>query len=538
MGPVTPGTTASSPESVLAKGHRPHPGPYEPRPLGRAYSPQELHAAYGIPYQTVHSASQTIALVDAYGYPSAEADLAVYDAEWGLPSCTRHDGCLRIVNSHGRSWPLPPREGGWDGEQALDLDMAHAVCTDCHILLVETPNEDPATMAHAEDTAARLGATEISNSYGYRERRSLRRLTRAYDHPGVVITASSGDAGYLGWQESALSHWKEGEAAEWPSSSPYVVSTGGTSLWPSEDGSFSSRTWTGSGSGCSSLYEAPPWQRRLADFPRACHGRRLTADVSTDADPDTGVAVYDSIWDGEGGSATGWSMYGGTSASAPTVAAMYALAGGARGLSHPAQALYDHLGDASALTPVTDGSNTSSCELVRHRCLSVREAPGSFDLTRDGEGILGHSGPGYSAPTGVGEPHGLSAFVPLGQAGDLPPTPVGYVTLLGPERLAGWHEAHPILGVPLEAASSWVAEGGAAISYAYEWLRCEPATAHSATSGHGAYDCQVVPGATSASYTPGEADRNAFLQAIVTASDQWGSTSIQTPMTGYAYERP
>jgi len=166
----------------------------------RGLDPQDLQSAYRIP--ATISSPQTIALIDAYGYPDAESDLAKYRERYGLPPCTQANGCFRKVNQSGQERAYPKEEEGWDEEAALDEDMASAACPQCHILMVEGSGERPAQLGAAVNTAARLGATEVSNSYGYPElepaycgKSHCATYGHDYAHPGVLITASAGDSG-------------------------------------------------------------------------------------------------------------------------------------------------------------------------------------------------------------------------------------------------------------------------------------------------------------------------------------------------------
>ena len=157
------------------------------------YSPQDLQSAYKIP--TALGSPQTIALVDAFGYTAAESDLAKYRERYGLEPCTKGNGCFTKVNEKGEEANYPPNNEEWELESALDLDMASAACPKCHILLVEATTENPADMAESVNTAAKLGATEISNSYGYPEgyepycgKTGCVEYSEDYKHPGVVVT--------------------------------------------------------------------------------------------------------------------------------------------------------------------------------------------------------------------------------------------------------------------------------------------------------------------------------------------------------------
>src|SRR5260370_25509375 len=176
--------------------------------------------------ETAAGEAQTIAVVDAYDDPTAEADLAVYDKQFGLPACTAKDGCFTKVNQKGEPSPLPAVEGGWASEISIDLQMAHATCQDCKLLLVETDSEKFSDLGAGVRAAAELGASEISNSYGGIEEPSDSSLAATdYRLPGIVVAASSGDCGYL---NSECLHSSPG--ATFPADSAEVLSVGGTAL--------------------------------------------------------------------------------------------------------------------------------------------------------------------------------------------------------------------------------------------------------------------------------------------------------------------
>jgi subtilase family serine protease len=330
-----------------------HPGTSS-APSG--YGPADLQAAYKLPSAT-GGAGMTVGIVDAYGYNNAESDLAVYRAQFGLPPCTTANGCFQKVNQSGVPGSYPKASSGWDTEQALDVDMVSAICPNCKILLVESNSANQADLDAAVDTAARLGAVAISNSYGGAENSSSAN-DQHYNHPGVAITASSGDNGY---------------GVEFPASSQFVTAVGGTSLTRAGGGrGWTETVWGGAGSGCSAYVPKPTWQKDTG-----C-GMRTVADVSAVADPNTGVAVYETF-----GHRGGWQVYGGTSVASPIVASVYALAGGGWA-STPSSYAY---ATPSALFDVTSGSN-GSCG-------------GSYLCTGGG---------GYDGPTGLGTPNGVGAF--------------------------------------------------------------------------------------------------------------------------------
>ena len=195
------------------------------------------------------------------------------------------------MNQEGAAGPLPEAEGGWAVEISLDVEIAHAMCQSCHISLVEANNEGADALGTAENTAAALGANEIT-CWGSPDN-YLPVPELDLKHPGVAITAASGDNGYDNWQVRFYTY-----EANYPAASPYVVGVGGTRLELTTKGARASWTvWNGDGaggSGCSSTIEAPRWQQEVPDWPVGCEHRRAVADVSADADPYTGAAVYDS----------------------------------------------------------------------------------------------------------------------------------------------------------------------------------------------------------------------------------------------------
>jgi subtilase family serine protease len=330
------------------------------------YGPSDLQSAYGL---TAAAASQgsgeTVAIVDAYNDPNAEADLAKYRSYYGLPACTTANGCFKKVSQTGSTTSLPSSDSGWSEEMSLDLDMVSAIAPNAKILLVEAKSASMANLGTAVNEAVKLGAKFVSNSYGGSESSSDTSYDSSYfNHPGVAITVSAGDEGY---------------GAEYPAASRYVTSVGGTAL----SAASNSRGWTetvwktssteGTGSGCSSYDAKPSWQTD------ASCTKRMIADVSAVADPATGVSVYDSY-----GVTAGWYTFGGTSASAPIIASVYALAGTPGSSDYPAQYPYEH---TSSLNDVTSGNN-GSC------------STSYFCTARSG----------YDGPTGWGTPEGVTAF--------------------------------------------------------------------------------------------------------------------------------
>ncbi|WP_432181361.1 carboxypeptidase regulatory-like domain-containing protein [Streptomyces sp. NBC_00063] len=380
---LAPPSTAASPEASVERAcDIPEPGQFACFAMRRTdvratkgvlrstapegLSPADLRSAYGLPADGGKGA--TIAVIAAQDNPRAEADLAVYRKQFGLPECTTASGCLTKVDQNGGT-DYPVARAGWAAEISLDLQMVSAVAPKARIVLVEaaTPNFDD--LGAAVNQAVAQGAQFISNSYGTGyspaagsgEDPALTSWMDAYyDHPGVTVVASSGDSGY---------------GVSYPASSQYVTAVGGTSLVKDDSArGWSEKAWAGSGSGCS-LYSAKPGAQKDG----AC-AKRTVADVSAVADPATGVAVYNAY------KADGWSVYGGTSASAPLITGVYANAGKPLSGTYPNSYPYAKPG---ALNDITEGTNGS--------CFSTQAA-------------LCKAGVGYDGPTGLGTPKGPDAF--------------------------------------------------------------------------------------------------------------------------------
>ena len=325
------------------------------------FAPSDLQSAYNLTSaSSTNGVGATVAIVDAYDDPNAESDLGVYRAQFGLPPCTTANGCFRKANQSGGT-KYPRTNGGWAQEISLDLDMVSAICPNCHILLVEASSASFSNLSTAVNYAASVpGVVAISNSYGGSEFGSEVSSQSSYNHPGIAVTASSGDNGY---------------GVQFPAASAYVTAVGGTSLTRTQGTArgWSETVWSGSGSGCSAYIAKPAWQTDPG-----C-ANRTVADVAADADPNTGVSVYDSFaYQGS----SGWLVFGGTSVASPIIASTYALAGNTGSIQYASSA-YSH---PAALNDVTSGSN-GSC--------------GTYLCTGQ---------VGYDGPTGNGTPNGTGAF--------------------------------------------------------------------------------------------------------------------------------
>jgi subtilase family serine protease len=364
--------------------------------LPAGYGPAAYHTAYGLPTQTplvagsttVHRAI-TVAIVDAWDYGNAYTDLTTYSQAYGLPvlpkcSATVKYACFLKVNMGAPAGSA--RRTGWYIETALDIETVHAICQNCRIVLVESADDTAESFAAAESRAA-AAAPIVSNSYGtYDIDGSLGALDAAYDHPNKAIVFSSGDAGY---------------DVSWPASLNTVVAVGGTALHLNPDGTYGSETaWGpsataayGTGSGCangaSGLFTAEPariFQTAVANWAATgCGTSRGDNDVSANADPDTGSAIYSTP--------TGWVTVGGTSVAAPLIAAVFALRGNATSVPYPASLLYAKAGTSAFNDPAAGSNDTGAatvpCDTTTTACRAA---------------------PGYDLPTGVGTPHGIGGF--------------------------------------------------------------------------------------------------------------------------------
>ncbi|HET9171734.1 MAG TPA: putative Ig domain-containing protein [Actinospica sp.] len=336
-------------------------------PSGYGYGPSQLQAAYNMTSAAASDgAGRTIAIVDAYDDANAASDLAAYRSAAGLPAVPS----FKKVNQTGATSPLPsapPSGDDWTVEESLDLDMASAMCPLCNIVLVEA-NDDSSDGLYIANNAAASLAGYISNSWGGTDSSSDASYDSSYftHASGIVTTVSAGDSDY---------------GVSYPATSPKVVSVGGTALKTASN----SRGWTesvwntttgseGTGSGCSGYEAQPSWQTSLGLS--GCT-KRIDNDVAADADPATGVAVYDTS---NGNS--GWNEVGGTSASSPMVAGMFALAGNAG--ANPADDIYTHTSNFYDVTSGNDGSCSPA-----YLCTAET---------------------GYDGPTGIGTPNGIAGL--------------------------------------------------------------------------------------------------------------------------------
>ena len=353
-----PGRGAATPSASLGDG-----GAYSPAYLQSAYNVASLGAAGS------DGVGQTVAIVDASSNPKLVSDLVYYRHYFNLPACpsgtvsSSASGCaLEIVNQSGAASPLPSTNLSWGLEEAIDAEMISALCPNCQILIVEATTASLSDLGASVDTAVRLGANVVSNSYGSPEFATETALSSSdYQHPGVPIVAAAGDNGY---------------GVQFPAASPNVVAVGGTTLIQNfatgtRDGF--ENVWNDSGSGCSLYEPKPSWQHDPG-----C-SRRTVADVAALANPNTGAWVYDTF------GASGLYVAGGTSVATALVSALYGVANtGSSDMFAPGAVLYK--AGSGALYKVSAGSN-SSCG--NYLCSAAE------------------SSNGYNGPTGLGTPGGV-----------------------------------------------------------------------------------------------------------------------------------
>jgi subtilase family serine protease len=450
---------------AVARNARPaHAGaPVSPNAIGNngGYDPAFLRSAYNL--DSSGGSGLTVAIVDAFDDPNAEANLATYRSHFGLSACTTAGGCFRKVDQRGGT-AYPAANKGWAEEISLDVDMVSAICPNCTILLVEADTNSLANLGAAVNRAVAMGAMAVSNSYGGGEYSGETSDSGTYyNHPGVAVTVSSGDSGY---------------GVEFPAASRYVTAVGGTTLNQATNTGTRNATetaWSGAGSGCSAYEAKPAWQ---ADS--GC-SRRTVADVSAVADPSTGVWVYDTY-----GGDPGWLVFGGTSVASPIIAAIDALGGQPGATDTPASYPYAH---TASLFDITSGSN-GSCG-------------GSYLCT---------AASGYDGPTGLGTPNTAAAF-----SGTPPPPPLGALSLSAAQTLsAGQPSAAmtasiapaPASSVPVTLTSS-SGKGSFATSTSGPWSSALTVSVDSSGSSSAFYYQDTAAGsptitAATTGYTPGK----------------------------------
>lgn len=317
-------------------------------------TPAYLQQAYDLSYlSATRGSGDTVAIVGVFDDPTAASDLATFRSTYGLPPCTAASGCFQQLNEQGQASPLPAPNSSWAQEESMDIEAVSSLCPNCKIDLVEASNADAQDLQAAISAAIAAGANQVSISGdGVYSQNPF----TDFSAPGVSIVAASGDNGALPAGQDA-----------YPAALPWVTAVGGTTLTPDSASAPTPRgvtetAWNGSGAGCDTTEQPLPYQP--AD---GCNGRSY-ADVSADADPSTGLTIYDSA-------AGGWFDGGGTSLASPLVAAFEAVTG---------------VDGSTPQWAYTDAANLND------------PVAGSTGACAGQLPVLCNAGPGYDGPTGAG----------------------------------------------------------------------------------------------------------------------------------------
>jgi subtilase family serine protease len=331
--------SAARPENDWSAHPLMHVRPAAATPSPTALTPTQIRSAYGLP--STGGAGTTIAIVDAYDDPNVLNDLTVFSTQYGLLPISFVEHKMATTISVNTGWAL---------ETSLDVQWAHAIAPNATILLVEARSNGLSDLLAAVNYAkSQPNVVAVSMSWGGSEFSTETSYDSYFSSSTITFFASSGD---------------NGAGVIWPASSPNVVAVGGTTL-NLASGSVVETGWSGSGGGVSRYEPKPAYQTNFG----LSGSKRAVPDVSYDADPNTGVPVYDSL--GYSGQ-SGWFQVGGTSAGAPQWAAIQAL-----GLTASNNNFYQDAKSsayASYFRDITGGSNGYS------------------------------AGPGYDYVTGLGSP--------------------------------------------------------------------------------------------------------------------------------------
>jgi len=339
-------------------------------------TPAQVLTAYN--FSSISSQGQgiTIAIVDAYDDPNAESDLNAFSSNFNLPACTTANGCFKKIYANGTQ---PAGSTGWGIEISLDIQWAHAIAPQAKIMLVEANSNSFTDLFKAINVAVQNGATIVSLSWGSNEFANETGYDSNFNLPNVTFTAASGDSGHGVW---------------YPASSPFVIGVGGTTLKVNVDGSYLGETaWSGSGGGIS-VYEPQPSYQSNFNLPNNPSSLRGEPDVSYNADPNTGFAIYDTYGYG------GWLVIGGTSAGSPQWAALIARA------------------QSSVTTPLV-GINS-----LLYTIAKSNYSTNFYDITTGSNGscgVLCNAGTSYDYVTGLGSPQAAALVATM--TGSTPPPP-------------------------------------------------------------------------------------------------------------------
>ena len=350
------------------------PQPSTPGPHG--LFPAQIKAAYGFNATPNQGQGQIIGIVDAYDNPNAEADLQVYDTQFGLPTCTTQNGCFTKIKVGN-----PPGDTGWGLEISLDIQQAHGLAPAAKVILVEANSNSFDDLLAAVDAAVAAGATQVSMSWSGGDFSGEQAYDFHFQVSGVTFMASTGDGGH---------------GVGYPAASPYVVAVGGTTLVlstaaplanPLQSNYGHETAWSGSGGGISAFEPGQSYQNGVF---AGCGtgGGRCVPDISSDANPSTGVPVYDTY------GYSGWVQVGGTSVSSPDWSGVFAVANSSRVAA----------GKGTLKTAIAD----------LYSFYNTTQYTDFHDITSGTNGSCGAqctAGVGYDLVTGIGSPK-VNVLVP------------------------------------------------------------------------------------------------------------------------------
>lgn len=379
-----------------------------------AYTPQQMRAAYGLTalYDSgKRGQGQTVVIIDSFGSPTLQQDLAVFDRQFNLPTVK-----LQVLSPLG-TVPFDPSSSemrGWQGETTLDVEMAHAMAPEASIVVLTSPVDETEGVAglpefrqlekYAVDhhlgsiISQSWAASEVSLADAAGQAEIAKWQTfyeQATTQQGITVFSSSGDNGatdYVSFVNGNPGPVSPTRTTSFPDDSPWVTAVGGTTLTKS-GGAYSEVVWNSdggaSGGGISRFFVTPTFQRSLpTSAQQILNGKRGVPDVAAAADPNTGLAIY---IDGH------WTLAGGTSAAAPLWAGVMAVANQVAGrpLGYINPSLYKIASSSaytSAFRDVTSGDNS---------------------YNGNGVSVQGYQATvGWDAATGLGSPNAAN-LIPL-----------------------------------------------------------------------------------------------------------------------------
>jgi len=353
---VIPGSNSVAPKDQGLRAHTNirlffpnHVRAKNSEPSGKYETPASLACVYGLTtpvsgcnpttLKTVlNTGSKMVAIVDAYDYPTATNDLTTFSSYFGLPPITKSN--FQFVYGSG-SKPNQDPSGGWELEEALDIEMAHAMAPNATVVLVEAASNSTKDLFTAEKVAAKMveaaGGGEVSNSWSGGESPNEKKFESTFKGKKVVFLASAGDSSGIGI----------------PAALNDVVAVGGTTILRDAKYNYlSQESWTDTGGGSSAYILTPKFQKPVAKLVGTYRG---TPDISLVADPSSGVWMYDTT--PYGGEVLDWLIVGGTSVSSPALAGILNSAGSfAKSTANELTTVYKDFTNTADWTDITTGT--------------------------------------------------------------------------------------------------------------------------------------------------------------------------------------